>query len=548
MAIRKLEKVILVIISICFVIWSSIFIYSSSFIAADSHRYFCLFDDAMISMRYAWNFSHGLGLVWNQGEYIQGYTNLLMTLLMSFATLVFDKSTAALFIQMLGVVFMLVSAYVSMQIATYIIPDKNYQSRTFIRILTFFCTLSYYPLAYWSIMGMETGLLTLLLLLGILSAINFSRNQNIPQLFLTSGFFSLAFLTRNDSIIFGILVWCYTIWETLHPTLKPKHKIIRLLLMSIGIYIVFVIGQTIFQYLYYGEMLPNTYILKLTGMGPIDRIKNGFRFVTPFLIVNASILVLSILELVFDFQKVKLLLISIAFSAISYQVYVGGDPWNYWRIMAPSMPFVIMLFVMAVNAIVFAISRTQAFRTYFLRNPIFPEKYIPQILVVSLIAIGLISANVRFLREILFLNKPYQVDANRNNVNTAVVLNHLTTNDATIGVYWAGSIPYFTERKAIDFLGKSDKYIAKLPPDLTGKVSWYGMNSVPGHNKYDLYYSIKTLEPTYVQDVAWGAQDLSEWAKIKYVKVEYDGICLFLLKDSPSVFWNKINTSLPVNG
>ncbi len=80
---RKLEKAIITVISIGFGIWCAAFIYRSSFIAVDGKRYFSLFDDAMISMRYAWNFSHGLGLVWNPGEYIQGYTNLLMTLLMS---------------------------------------------------------------------------------------------------------------------------------------------------------------------------------------------------------------------------------------------------------------------------------------------------------------------------------------------------------------------------------------------------------------------------------------------------------------------------------
>ncbi len=182
-----------------------------------------------------------------------------------------------------------------------------------------------------------------------------------------------------------------------------------------------------------------------------------------------------------------------------------------------------------------------AFKAYFLRNPIFPEKYIPQILVVSLILIGLLSANVRFLPEMLLLRKPYAVGSDQANVNTAIVLNQLTTSDATVGVYWAGSIPYFTDRKAIDFLGRSDRYIAQLPPDVSGSVAWNGMNSVPGHNKYDLNYSIKTLEPTYVQGFTWGAQDLSQWAESKYIKVEYDGLSLFLLKDSPAVIWNKIN-------
>jgi hypothetical protein len=86
-------------IGACFVIWASLFIYQSSFVGIDGRRYFCLFDDAMVSMRYAWNLSHGLGLVWNPGEYVEGYTNPLMTLLMSLPTLVFDKVNAVLAVQ-----------------------------------------------------------------------------------------------------------------------------------------------------------------------------------------------------------------------------------------------------------------------------------------------------------------------------------------------------------------------------------------------------------------------------------------------------------------
>jgi len=67
------------------------------------------------------------------------------------------------------------------------------------------------------------------------------------------------------------------------------------------------------------------------------------------------------------------------------------------------------------------------------------------------------------------------------------------------------------------------------------------MNSVPGHNKYDLNYSIKTLQPTYVQQLNWGTQDLTEWAKDKYVKVAFVGGSLFLLKGSPAVSWGKLN-------
>src|SRR5580658_6672515 len=45
-------------------------------------RYFVLPDDGMISMRFARNLASGLGLVWNPGERVQGFTNPAWTLMM----------------------------------------------------------------------------------------------------------------------------------------------------------------------------------------------------------------------------------------------------------------------------------------------------------------------------------------------------------------------------------------------------------------------------------------------------------------------------------
>src|SRR5581483_3534311 len=58
-------------------------IFRSSFIFHGT-RYFVLFDDEMVSMRYANNLAHGLGLVWNPGGIrVEGFTNPLWTLYMT---------------------------------------------------------------------------------------------------------------------------------------------------------------------------------------------------------------------------------------------------------------------------------------------------------------------------------------------------------------------------------------------------------------------------------------------------------------------------------
>jgi hypothetical protein len=117
-------------------------------------------------------------------------------------------------------------------------------------------------------------------------------------------------------------------------------------------------------------------------------------------------------------------------------------------------------------------------------------------------------------------------------------LEELAAPTATIGVIWAGIIPYYSELPAIDFLGKADPVVSRLPPDLSGAVAWWGMSSVPGHNKYDLNYSIKTLLPDYVQQFEWGMQDLTGWAPERYDTVTYRGVQLHLLRGSPRVSWS----------
>ena len=64
------------IILLGYAIYAGIYIFKSSFIV-DGERYFVLFDEAMISMQYAKNLASGYGLVWSQGEFVEGFSNPL---------------------------------------------------------------------------------------------------------------------------------------------------------------------------------------------------------------------------------------------------------------------------------------------------------------------------------------------------------------------------------------------------------------------------------------------------------------------------------------
>jgi hypothetical protein len=294
------------------------------------------------------------------------------------------------------------------------------------------------------------------------------------------------------------------------------------------LYSLFVVGQLAFRYSYYGEWVPNTYTLKLVGMTLENRLASGWGFVQPFLRESWLVILFAIIGTSFAISKHKAYLFSLFLTAFVYQIYVGGDAWMYWRIMAPTMPFLFVLFLIAGLEVVKRI----------------PSRLIGNLALTVLCFSGLYLANARFMREFLLLDLPYQNNYARAHVETAIAINELTDESATVGVFWAGSLPYYVDRVAIDFLGKSDKYIANLPPDLSGQSSGFGMESMPGHNKYDLNYSIKTLMPTYVEEFDRGDQILSGWAQDYYVRVKYNDAKLYLLKDSPHVRWDKVKTIL----
>jgi arabinofuranosyltransferase len=509
------------LLSAIFVGWALAFIYHSSYVAVDGRRYFNLFDDAMISMRYAWNFAHGNGLVWNVSQRVEGYTNLLMTLMMSIATIIFEKRYAVLSIQLTGIFFMIGTAFFTLKI----LQIMNRKKKDIPEYLLFAMILLYYPLNYWSLMGMETGLLAFLLSAGVLCSMLYSEKLEAKYLWLMSLCFGLAHLTRNESLLFAVLAFLYLI-----PTLKQGPKYVYQFLFAGGLYGLFVIGQLGFRYSYYGELVPNTYTLKLVGMALDERLRNGWGFVRLFLKETGFIIVIAAVGLVFGFSKQKAYLFSFFLVSILYQIYVGGDAWNYWRIMAPTMPFIFVLFVLACPE-------------FIDRIPAMPRWSVSALLIVLALT-GLYLMNSRFMPEFLLLKLPFQNDYARAHVEDAIALNELTNENATIGVFWAGSLPYYLDRVAIDFLGKSDKYIANRPPDTSGQIAGLGMDSIPGHNKYDLTYSIQTLLPTYVEEFDWGTQKLSGWAEDYYVRVKYNDAKLYLLKDSPNVNWDKVKMIL----
>jgi hypothetical protein len=589
-----------IFIAAFFILWSLFFIFRTSFLATDGRRYFSLFDDAMISMRYAWNASHGVGLVWNPGERVEGYTNLLMVGLMYVWTGLLDKNHAVLAVQLSGIPILLGIAGLCMLHWYELAKGNEVVQRKGLAVIAFLAPLAYYPLVYWTLMGMETGLLTLLLLGGSLLSMVYMRTRNSSTLASAAFAFSLAYLSRPDSAPVAVTILLFAaVFSTGEDGRRGSAA-----LQSLAVFMIFPVLQTVFRVFYYGSWVPLTYTLKATGMPMAARLQNGLGFTLPFLGEARWAFLLAGAGAALGISRKTLLMLP-PLILTAYQIAIGGDAWPYWRLVAPGIPYLILLVLAGVDwtsarlgpvalgystrirAVVSAqYHSTRAGTFRFPPLPVFialagaglllagvfadyirpgsPGFGLTQLYLVvgggllGLTAIAarrvpgaylaafcttillLLSLNGTFLREAFFLELPYKADANRSHVNVALSINQFTTEDASIGVIQAGIIPYYTSRYAVDFLGKNDPYIASLPADVSGSVAWSGMTSVPGHNKYDLEYSIHQRLPTYVEDFSWGSQDLSYLFKELYVEISLPGPDPAFRRGDPAVRWDDI--------
>lgn len=153
---------------------------------------------------------------------------------------------------------------------------------------------------------------------------------------------------------------------------------------------------------------------------------------------------------------------------------------------------------------------------------------------------ALLAVNWRYIEDIV---RP-EWRSTVGSVNKALFLQKVLEPNAVIGVLSAGHVPYYTDFRAVDLLGKSDERIARLQPDLSGWVSWNGLMSVPGHNKYDLQYSICELLPTHIQVARFGKQDFRPFVAERYTELAGPSGGHYLLNGSPLVKWGVLDDLL----
>ena len=518
--------------AVLFCLYAALFIAHTSFVIG-GNRYYSLFDDAMVSMRYAENLAQGHGLSWNaDGEPVEGYTNFLWVIYMSlFHLLPIAKSKISLFVQISGALFLLANLIFVKKVSEQIIGGNPFYSLSAVLLTAF-----YLPLNNWSLQGMEVGLLVLIVSASIWLALKGLESGDFsvwPYALLGVGI-----LVRPDMALIYLIVWLGLILG--NRTQRSKN-----VLVGLAIFFLLLLGQTAFRFWYYHDALPNTYYLKMTGYPLLLRMARGALVTWQFVSrMNVALFLLPFAILFFRRDKFVLMLLAAFWGQMAYSIYVGGDAWEYWggsnRYVSIVMPLFFILFCASLAETEVWLAKRGNRRHPV--NIVWIRSLCVIIIMLGLVKFNLICSPNPTLQEWLLRKPALAVRDNRKMVEEALLLKEITDPQATVAVVWAGAIPYFSERPAIDMLGKNDRFIAHLPAKIPPAEEKYTA-FYPGHMKWDYSHSISALKPDVIAQL-YGvtAEEIDSFLMYDYWKVLIDGYVLHMRMDSPHLHWDLVNS------
>jgi hypothetical protein len=408
--------------------------------------YWWLFEDAMISMRYAHHLAQGHGLVWNPGEYVEGYSNVLWVLVMAGVHLLPVPLAAT----------SLVMAWITIGLAALLLVQTDrllvqLGGSPVTRLFGQAGLAGSTVLMRWSVGGSEVILLALLVV-GSLSCLLTDRaaRRVRPRAFLL---LSVLPLVRADGVVLagvGFLVALALLWGQV-----PRRHQGYLLGHSLTVGVPFLAHLT-WRLAYYGEWLPNTAYLKVFGVP--QKILLGLDYLAYHALVFLPLVLVGLTVLIFGIRQERphtVLWVGVL-AYLLYLVGIGGDVFCC-RFLIPVFPLALVL----------------AFRV-LQRIPRPPVRR--GVLLLALISMPVLGTESRLAGH----DGPNVVLG----VTLATLPPHLVVADA-----WAGIPPYFSGLRGVDLLGKTDAHVARRP-------ARYGRTI--GHNKLDPSYSLGVRRPDLV--------------------------------------------------
>jgi len=411
-------------------------------------------DDAFISFRYAYNAVQGLGLVWNAGERVEGYTNFLWTVLMTVPHLL--HVDPVLFSQLAGLSFFALTLLFTYKTAVPMLGSRGLALTSIIVLGTNFTFSSY------ATGGLETQMQACLAMVSLYIVLENLRtgSWSIRGLAVFSLVIAVSVLTRPDSVVLSVICVPLAAVSSLRGQAARQRKLAQFAGLFLPA-LVILSAWMLWKYWYYGSVIPNTFYAKVSmdssfsvGMNYVST------FFTSYWLWPFALLVPFVLKRPFPDSLAGVLVLT-AFVVIwcAYVVVIGGDFMEF-RFMVPVLPPLAMLLVwLIVRA---------------LKRPMLQACFIGFALVGSLHH-ALTFEYFRGIESISGLSGHVSgTPVNWVDVGKSLGRMFDYNEDVTIATRASGAISYYSKLRVMDMLGLSDPWIA---------TQGYPIESQPGHKR-----------------------------------------------------------------
>jgi arabinofuranosyltransferase len=431
-------------------------------------------DDAYTSLRYVSNFLEGKGLVFNEGERVEGYTNFLWVMILSGTALIVKViypseqliQILPAITQSLSVIFGFTLLLTTFFLTQKIIPAQKKESITN-RIVTFIpAILILYstPFIYWSVSGMETSLFATLTLLSILFILKFETKKNRIAFVIVSVMNSFL---RPEGMIFFFILFGYELVERFFESEEKKivKRIKKMcskeLMTALAAYLIPLIIYLAFRLVYYGYPFPNTFYAKTEFS--VEFLERGFgyfiNFTEQYLLFGLLLLPIIIQLLRKQLSKDEKIISRFAFLWSVLVIIIGGDVLPVNRFFLPVMPLIFILLVNSCNKII---------------DEFLPVKTGAVILpLLSALFIFYAVYNYNRLKPEMMEKRAYESGlVTKMKIYSEFVKQEKTWNNKkrsiTVAMSTIGAFSFYSGEKIIDLVGLTDEYTAHHPVETEG--------------------------------------------------------------------------------
>jgi len=285
-------------------------------------------DDAFISLRYAENLVAGKGLVFNEGEHVEGYSNFLWVLLAAAAQgLGLDPEAA---VQWLGVLCLGALVFVTAWTGRRLVPGQS----SFLPLAAIGTALHHH-LQDFATCGLETlgFVLAVTALAGVLAGAERPRDFALAGLLAVT-----AALLRPDGALFLALAGVLAVLASLRQ--RRWGPAVANALPGLLLFVPFLL----WRHAYYGDWLPNTFYAKSAhdpypgqGWFYVRSFLNGYWVLWPAFAALPALLLLR------RRGGAMPLVAGLALAYFGFVIWVGGD-FMFARFCLPVVPLLYLVF------------------------------------------------------------------------------------------------------------------------------------------------------------------------------------------------------------